>query len=177
MHGSGFKNAMILLVAFNAACGFASEKPAPGVKEFLDHNCSECHDADTQKGKFRVDNLPLDLAAPDAAKRWGRVLTRLESGEMPPPKHERPPEAALAATLAWTKSALATEAKMRRSDGRTRIRRLNRLEYEHTVHDLLGIETPLQDLLPGDDFVDGFDTGAAGPEHLACAHPALHGRR
>lgn len=38
---------------------------------------------------------------------------------------------------------------------------MNRTEYEHTVQDLLGIDTPLKDLLPEDGSVQGFDNVAA----------------
>jgi hypothetical protein len=37
-------------------------------------------------------------------------------------------------------------------------RRLTRFEYERTMHDLLGIDVPLADLLPADPVADGFDT-------------------
>jgi hypothetical protein len=39
---------------------------------------------------------------------------------------------------------------------------LNRTEYQYTVQDLLGIETPLRDLLPEDSSVDGFDNVTDG---------------
>ena len=70
----------------------------------------------------------------------------------------------------YLEGTLAAEAKARRGEGRTRIRRLNRLEYENTVRDLLGITTPLQDLLPEDDTANGFDTASAAlsisPVHI-----------
>ena len=161
---------IVLAFAMGDAPILAAVKPGGRVKDFLEKHCSDCHDADTQKGKFRVDNLRLELATADAAKDWGRVLNRLDAGEMPPPKRDRPPQADLAAVLAWTKTALAAEAKVRRGEGRTRIRRMNRLEYENTLHDLLGIEIPLQDLLPDDDIADGFDTASAAlsisPVHI-----------
>ena len=39
---------------------------------------------------------------------------------------------------------------------------MNRNEYENTVHDLLGIDTPLAELLPEDTSVQGFDNVATG---------------
>ncbi len=145
--------------------------PASNVnaREFLETHCYDCHDADTQKGKFRMDNLTA-LEPAEAAKKWGRILSRLEAGEMPPPKKPRPPQPQITEVLSRVKVALAEEAKARRGEGRTRIRRLNRLEYENTVRDLLGITTPLQDLLPEDDLADGFDTASAAlsisPVHI-----------
>ena len=169
--GAGLMQLLALSWAFCNALAIASEPSASGVKTFLERNCYQCHDADSEKGKFRADNLPLELTSPATAKSWGRILTRLEAGEMPPPKHERPTAADLAATQAWIKSALEAEAKTRRAaDGRARIRRLNRFEYENTLHDLLGIETPLQDLLPADDTADGFDNASSAlsisPVHI-----------
>ena len=140
---------------------------------FLEKHCADCHDADSHKGDFRIDQLPADLGnvpSPDAAKAWGRVLARMEAGEMPPPKKERPPQKDLQWMLEWSKHGLAKEITARRSEGRTRIRRLNRLEYENTVRNLLGITTPLQDMLPNDEVADGFDTAAAAlsisPVHI-----------
>ncbi len=42
------------------------------------------------------------------------------------------------------------------------LRRLNRVEYENTLHDLLAIDVPLQHFLPEDASVDGFDNVATG---------------
>ena len=154
---------------FACVSDLARAATAGPLRPFLDTHCAECHDADTQKGKFRVDQLDT-LKPADAVKSWGRILTRLEAGEMPPAKKPRPPQAELSNVLATVKAALASEAKARRNDGRTHIRRLNRLEYENTVRDLLHIETPLRDLLPEDDLADGFDTGEKGlsisPVHI-----------
>jgi len=37
------------------------------------------------------------------------------------------------------------------------LRRLNRYEYVHTLHDLLGIDVPLLNLLPEDGSLQGFE--------------------
>ncbi len=111
---------------------------------------------------MRIGDVPLDLAAATAADRWERIITRVEAGEMPPPEAERPAAADTAAVLTWAKNGLATAAKTRRADGgRVAIRRLNRREYENTLHDLLGLPLPLRDLLPEDGTSDGFDTASA----------------
>ena len=48
----------------------------------------------------------------------------------------------------------------REAAGRVNVRRLTRREYEHTVHDLLGVDLPLADLLPEDVATHGFETVA-----------------
>jgi PAS domain-containing protein len=153
---------LILSLAIGLAHGasaLAASEAVPGAAAFLEEHCYDCHDEQTQKGKFRLDNL-AELNLAEAAKSWARIFARLDAGEMPPPKKPRPPAPEVAKLLSGIEVALAAEAKTRRGEGRTRLRRLNRLEYENTVHDLLGIETSLRDLLPEDDTADGFDTAA-----------------
>ena len=147
------------LVAVALMCLGAQGQCAGPAGAFLEEHCIECHDAETQKGGFRLDHLET-LKPADAAKGWGRILARLEAGEMPPVKKPRPPQADLVRTVASLKTSLAEDAKARREHGRTHIRRLNRLEYENTVRDLLHIDAPLRDLLPEDDLADGFDNGS-----------------
>lgn len=127
---------------------------------FLETHCLECHDADMQKGKFRVDELTDRLDSASDFKDWSRIVARVEAGEMPPPKRDRPPPADAASMLAWSKAALATEARARQAGERTRMRRLNRLEYENTVHDMLGVDVALKEMLPVDDRMESFDTAA-----------------
>ena len=45
--------------------------------------------------------------------------------------------------------------------GRVVLRRLNRVEYENTVRDLLGINVNLKEQLPEDGSADGFDNAGA----------------
>ena len=49
----------------------------------------------------------------------------------------------------------------RASRGAGGLRRLNRVEYENTVSDLLGIKVPSKDQLPADGSADGFDNAGA----------------
>src|SRR5262249_27721490 len=69
----------------------------------------------------------------------------------------------------WGKTALADETKAQRANGRTPVRRLNRLEYENTVRDLLHVDLDLQAMLPVDDRIEGFDT-AAGALSISPVH-------
>ena len=138
---------------------------------FLEKHCVDCHDDASKKGDFRADLLGKDLADQVNYKAWSRVLARVESGEMPPPKEERPAAKESLAALKALKTAFREEAAARLGEcGRVRVRRLNRLEYENTIRDLLGIEIPLRDLLPEDDLRDGFTNQAAAlsisPVHI-----------
>lgn len=131
--------------------------PAP-TKAFLQKHCFECHDADTQKGKLRLDTLAPDFASPVTAETWGRVFAQLEKREMPPKKKPQPSDAERQAVLDWLGRELRVAIAARQNaEGRVALRRLNRFEYQNTMHDLLGIEGNLMELLPEDGSAHGFD--------------------
>ena len=162
---------ILTVLSLIASSGSAAELPA-AASAFVKKHCAECHDDSTAKGEFRIDLLGNDLAKEAHRQRWARVFERVQNGEMPPAKRKDGPSAAEKETaLQALRLAFHDQAKSDRGDGgRVRTRRLNRLEYENTVHDLLGIHTPLQDLLPEDDLADGFsnNTGALSisPVHI-----------
>ena len=149
----------------------ASEIPVP-VREFVQRNCIECHDRSTAEGDFQIDGLATDLRDSANHKGWTRVLARVQCGEMPPASASRHPSSAeSAAALQALRLVFHEQVIVDRNDGgRVRTRRLNRLEYENTVRDLLGVQTPLQNLLPEDDLADGFSNSAGAlsisPVHI-----------
>lgn len=138
--------------------GFAASPLPVPTKVFLQKHCFECHDADTQKGKLRLDTLVADFASPPTAETWGKVFAQLEKREMPPKKKSQPSDAERQAVLDWLGRELRVAVAARQqAEGRVALRRMNRLEYQHTMHDLLGIEVNLVELLPEDGAAHGFD--------------------
>lgn len=163
----------VLLLAPPTALHSAELAAAREVPQsFVKKHCLECHDESTAEGDFRADLLGKDLTDSESHKAWSRVLARVQSGEMPPPQEaERPAHADIDAALNALKTAFRDEANARHgASGRVRVRRLNRIEYENTVRDLLGIDTSLRDLLPEDDVRDGFSNQSAAlsisPVHI-----------
>src|SRR5262249_36633708 len=69
----------------------------------------------------------------------------------------RPPQKSVSALTDWVKGQLGAAAARRGAEGRVVLRRLNRVEYENTVRDLLGVEIDLQEMLPLDTSAHGFD--------------------
>jgi len=122
---------------------------------FLDAHCASCHDSGTKKGG-------LDLTAALDAAGWVKVHDRMAAGEMPPKGRPRPPAADLAAAVNAIRGDLvAAEKAAAATDGRTRLRRLTRAEYENTVRDLLDLPgLLLQADLPPDGQAHGFDRNA-----------------
>jgi hypothetical protein len=136
----------------------AGELPQPS-KVFLQQHCTECHDAEVKKGGLDLSSLAFDPLSPT----WVKVHDRVATGEMPPEKKPRPEAPAKAAFLTDLSTPI-TQAQLAQQTehGRGVLRRLNRVEYETAVSDLLGLPLRLRELLPPDARSDGFDTvGAA----------------
>ncbi len=152
-----------------AAASRAAEvkKPDPfyakEIRPFLETHCFDCHGEDKAKGGLRLDTLATDFDAVDKARVWTKVLDRMESGEMPPKKEPRPAPEELARTVKWLNgNLLAADLRAQPPAGSLTLRRLNRLQYENTIHDLLAIKLEVQDRLPPDNRAFGFDNvGAA----------------
>jgi hypothetical protein len=142
----------------------------PAARSFLEKNCTECHDADVQKGHLRVDQLWLQPANADQINLLTRLYDRVDSGEMPPKKADQPLPAARAAFLGeLDKTLRAALTQVAASSGRGTVRRLNRLEYEHALRDLLALPLlRVKDLLPEDGQQFGFDkvAGALDISHV-----------
>jgi hypothetical protein len=136
----------------------AVQDDADAVRRYLKAHCIECHGEETQKGRLRLDTLARDVAKPEAFAAWVKVHDRIESGEMPPAKRERPPKADTAAVLqALRKDLEKTDLARRQTEGRAVLRRLNRVEYENTLRDLLSLpQLGVKDLLPEDGRAYGF---------------------
>lgn len=130
-------------------------------RTFLERNCQGCHGAEKQKGRFRVDDLPLALTNPATAERWQKILNALNAGEMPPEDEPQPAPEAKANFLDDLSNTLVT-ARRRLADqhGVIALRRLNRREYANTLYDLLGVHVDVSPL-PADTGGPHFDTVGA----------------
>lgn len=123
---------------------------------FVRH-CQECHGTAKVKGGFRWDRLTTDFA--DAANRdqWLTVLKRVQAGEMPPKEKPRLAERDIRDLTEWINGRVEATNAARRAEGRVVLRRLNRIEYQNTLCDLLAIKVDLQEMLPLDGSAGGFD--------------------
>lgn len=157
-----------LLVGLALLCQTVALQAAPPeVREFLESHCSYCHDADTQEGGLDLTSLNWPASDGDSMNvshvessqtAWERVLTKVKSGEMPPATEKRPNEADANSFTEQLSGRLRDVSLGRQqTQGRVVYRRLNRSEYTHTLHDLLGISTPLEEMLPEDGTAEGFD--------------------
>ena len=127
----------------------------PAARKFLDQSCAECHDADVQKGGLRVDQLSVKKPDRDQLNRLVLLFDRVLKGEMPPKKADQPEAAARAAFLEELRTSLV-EAESK--EPLAAVRRMNRVEYESTLRDLLHLPLlRVKELLPEDGQQAGFD--------------------
>ncbi|HEY3900495.1 MAG TPA: DUF1592 domain-containing protein [Chthoniobacter sp.] len=154
---------LLLFVAAFASVAMAADPSDSPRGRFIENYCADCHDADTKKGDLNLDALGWKLDDPSNFDEWAKVYRRVTRGEMPPKKKTQPPaDEARAFTVDLGKDLRGFDAAREAERGRTVLRRLNRVEYENTVHDLLGINVPLAEILPADTPAHGFDTVAEG---------------
>ncbi len=143
--------------------------PAEPVK-FFEQHCYDCHDAGANKGD-------LDLTSELSFDRWIKVHDAVERGEMPPKKKKQPAETDKMAFLAGIDAKL-TAASKASDEGRIRMRRMTRVEFQNTLQDLLALpRLDITALLPMDGRVAGYDKIASGldisPSHLAAYEEAV----
>jgi mono/diheme cytochrome c family protein len=131
-------------------------------KPFLTKHCAVCHSGDKPKGNLDLEKLTLDLDEAHAREHWTAVVERLGAGDMPPADKPRPDGQELKSFTEWLGPRVeAAEKVARAAQGRVVVRRLNRIEYENTIRDLLGVQVNLKEQLPLDSSADGFDNAGA----------------
>jgi hypothetical protein len=149
-----------LLLLCTAMAGAQEGSPSfpSKVKPFLEAHCIECHGPVTKKAGLSLHDLKPDFGDKDAARHWVNVLDKLVTGQMPPPKRERPDPQELQEVTRWLRAGLrAASLAKQASEGRVVLRRLNRIEYETTLRELLATSIDVKDLLPEDASAAGFD--------------------
>lgn len=140
--------------------GWAGEpKPVEEhVRPFLAAHCVGCHGAEKPKAGLRLDTLAPDFADAATRDRWLAVRKRIQAGDMPPKGKPRPPQDQVTRLADWVAGeAAAADTARRAREGRVVLRRLNRVEYQNTIRDLLGIDLDLTERLPADSSASGFD--------------------
>ena len=127
----------------------------------LSQRCFGCHNDRARLGNLSLEAYTDPAAALGHPEVWQKVLNRLTAGEMPPRNATPLAPAELAAVLAWIKNVPGVSAgasvPTTGSAGRVTARRLNRVEYNNTIRDLLGVAARPADQFPVDDSGYGFD--------------------
>jgi hypothetical protein len=127
------------------------------VEPILSRYCYDCHGYGAQEGSVTFDEFESDEAVLGNRDLWFRALRMLRAGMMPPVDAERPSPDELARLEQWIKSGVFRIDPNNPDPGRVTVRRLNRVEYENTIRDLVGVDFDVNTEFPPDDSGHGFD--------------------
>ena len=153
------------IVAMLGAFVCASVAPLPAqdfqkdIQPFLNKYCTDCHDAEQAKGHLNLEAFKDDSRFFRDQRIWREVVNQVVSGEMPPVKKKvRPSPAEIEHLQTSVHKLLANAiAKAKPDPGDVTIRRLNRLEFNNTIRDLLFLDENFSADFPADDTGYGFD--------------------
>ena len=122
------------------------------VRPVLEKHCFLCHNE-------KAMTAGLNLEAKVSPEVWRRVLDKITAGSMPPPAFPRLTDKEKSALTGWIESSIGKPPPAAAAEAPTRvtIRRLNRVEYNNTIRDLLGVAATPADEFPLDDSGYGFD--------------------
>lgn len=140
----------------------AADSPAAAIfteqiQPLLENRCYDCHGFGMQEGSVSFDSFANAEDAVAQRDLWLRALRMVRAGLMPPADHDRLPADELATLEAWIKSHVFAIDPENPDPGHVTVRRLNRVEYENTIRDLLGVSYDTQLNFPPDDTGHGFD--------------------
>jgi len=125
----------------------------------IEQVCVDCHSGKSADAGLALDNLSRDLSDPMTLEKWVAVFDRVDQGEMPPDSYGELDDADRQPFLKSLEKELRhAESHRHQTRGRTRLRRLNRAQYENTLRDLLALpHLEVRDMLPPDAAAHGFD--------------------
>jgi hypothetical protein len=137
------------------------------VRPFLQAHCIKCHGEQKTLSGLRLDSLGTDFLSGKTGDVWREVYDRIGNRTMPPKKEPRPDASEALKVADWIIGELrGAEKRAKGMAGRIPTRRLNRTEYSNTLRDLFFLDEhfvrALEQDLPMDGKVDGFDRGGAG---------------
>jgi len=154
----------LVVATLAAITGPAPGAERPAVAEFhqqiqpiLQEYCYDCHGDGAKKGQVAFDELTSDGALLNH-DLWSKVLKNVRVGLMPPLKKPRPSAGEQQQLERWIKYRAFGLDPQAPDPGRVTVRRLNRIEYRNTIHDLMGIDFKAEVEFPPDDTGYGFDT-------------------
>jgi len=127
------------------------------IRPLLVEYCFDCHADGANKGGVSFDTFKSEQAMLADHDLWLKALKNVRAGIMPPPKKSQPSAEQKQQLEQWIKSAVFKTDPQNPDPGRVTVRRLNRVEYQNTIRDLIGVEFDTSKEFPADDSGHGFD--------------------
>ncbi len=147
----------LVLSSTAAAADLTTADFRKDIQPVLQEFCYDCHGDGAKKGGVALDELNPTNNFAGERDVWWRVLKNVRAGLMPPAQKSQPTSEQKALIQHWIKDAVFQVNPLNPDPGRVTLRRLNRVEYQNTIHDLLGAEFDARGEFPPDDTGHGFD--------------------
>ncbi|HYE31964.1 MAG TPA: DUF1592 domain-containing protein [Methylomirabilota bacterium] len=164
---------MLTLLGAGIAASFASPPPSRETAlKLVEKYCFDCHGDGVAKGKVALDEMVVAGPTMERHGEWLKTWKILRHEFMPPAGSDMPTEEERKLIANWIAGEMLGVDFSRPDPGRVTLRRLNRMEYDYTIHDLFGADLSddkeyssdragdtlrLRDRLPPDDTAFGFD--------------------
>ncbi len=141
---------------------------------FIANYCTKCHGEEKKKGGVTFQYAEKNPGATSFRPLWAKAVVNIKSHDMPPDKETKQPSVQERQVfLDWVAGIKNLAAK---DPGTFVIRRLNKIEYANTLHDLLGVDAAIARDLPDEVFGAGY-TNTFSPllteQYLSIANDAL----
>ena len=136
----------------------------------IDQYCLTCHSQALQTAGLDLESL--DVANPGSnAEVWEKVIAKLRAASMPPPQSPRPDPDTYREVANLLELEIDRASEARPNPGRIgAVHRLNRVEYNNAIRDLLALDIDVTPLLPGDETADGSFDNFADSLTISTAH-------
>lgn len=116
------------------------------VTPFVKTYCARCHGIKRQKGGINLEVALKNPGSSASTKRWKQAIANVKTHDMPPDDQDKIP------TEAERQKFLDAVGQIKflspKDPGPFVIRRLTKVEYGNTLHDLLGVNPSVADELP-----------------------------
>lgn len=117
-----------------------------GVAPFVNIYCAECHGNKKKKSGLDYQAALKNPGEPTSRKRWKQALANVKAHDMPPEEADhQPTEQERQQFLDWIGQLKYLSPK---DPGLFVIRRLTKVEYGNTLHDLFGVDRSIAKDLP-----------------------------
>ena len=145
------------------------------VTPFVATYCTRCHGEKKKKGGVTFEYALKSPATPSFRNLWKRAAEQLKTHNMPPEEEDKQPsDEERQAVVDWIAGIKRLSPK---DPGLFVIRRLSRVEYGNTLHDMFGVDPRIANDLPEEVFGAGY-TNSLSPmlmeQYLSVANEVLN---
>lgn len=124
------------------------------VTPFLNKYCTDCHGAKKMKGGINFAPALRNPEGSSFAKQWKQSVANVKSHDMPPDDVDKQPtDEERQMFMDWVGTIKFLSPK---DPGPFVIRRLTKVEYGNTLHDLFGVDPAVAQELPDEVFGEGY---------------------